>query len=145
MKVRFEFEVDKEIESMSGCPMTTDEMFRDATGKSFLLQDPITKAYVFVYCERGITEDSKYAQFTSFPLPTNAEIVEECAKTDADPIAEIKSCIDEKTELIRDEMREHLNTSIQAITEKVLDFVGAGISEKTLLEALRIVTRTKEE
>lgn len=146
-KVIFEVEYD-EILNVGYLERTAD-LFKseESRGKKFLLNDPLTGNKQLVLCKAPSDENNKYAELEYFPLPANAVIVEK-----PDPkeelMSHIQDCCDKICLTIQEAMKEQYNDlaifiSKEFDTYKSEGVGSSGISEKTLLSALEIVTKHK--
>lgn len=147
-KVRFELEVNEVIEHVGGIPCD-HECFKgeDKDGKIYLFIDRLTGAMCVISCEKGVTDKNKCAQFEAFHLPINAKITTEKEDTaDNDIFAHVSACCDK----IRKGMVDLQNDISVYIGQEFDDLKkeslgGYCISEKTLLNALEIVTKSRKE
>lgn len=151
-KVRFELNIDEIIEGPI-CRGSDNEVFKtpDATNKSFLFVDKMTGMKQAAYCNRAATEEEKYADVKFFPIPDSAVIIDEDVHPDKkydDLMSHIQNCCDKVCELVRRISENHyekIDNEAATIRAMIGNFSsGEGISEKTLLEALKIVTRQTE-
>ena len=151
-KVRFELNIDEIIEG-TVCMSNDNEVFKtpDATNKTFLFVDKMTGMKLAAYCRRAATEHNNYAEVVHFPIPDGAVIIDENVHPDkkyVDLMSHIQDCCDKVCELVRNISADHYEkidnetTTIRAVIENFCS--GEGISEKTLLEALKIVARQTE-
>lgn len=140
MKVRFEIEVEN-AEALDRFPQNTDEIFRGANGKNFLLRDPMMGNLSIITCNRGIDDEHKQADMWCTTLPVNARIINDDTEQEMSDDDKISAL----SETIINEIRE----AQKALLEKIESVTGVpsstGISESTMLEALRIVSKAKED
>lgn len=153
-KVRFELNIDEIIEA----PITIssdDPLFKtpEATGKTFLFVDKMDGHMQAAYCRRAATEDNKYAQIDYYPISDNAVIVDEDVKDDKHEalMSHIQDCCDKVCQTIQtyadiaDSKHSVILQGLRPVLEKIEEGgTGNGISEKTLLEALKIVSKQTE-
>lgn len=155
-KVRFEIDID-EIVEYQGCIPGTHECFKgeDKNGKVFLFVDGITGMMQACVCKVGITENQKNADVVYYPLPINSKIItteiidgkEKADATHDDIMAHIQNCCDIIRQGIVDcqnDINIYIGHEFDAFKAEGIG-VGNGISEKTLLSALEIITRQKEK
>lgn len=151
-KVRFELNIDEIIEGPI-CRGYDNEVFKtpDATNKSFLFVDKMTGMKQAAYCNRAATEEEKYADVKFFPIPDSAVIIDEDVHPDKkydDLMSHIQNCCDKVCDVVMVKTQNNWDlidsesSIIRALIENINS--GEGISEKTLLEALKIVTRQTE-
>lgn len=148
-KVRFELNIDEIIEA----PITissNDPLFNnpEATGKTFLIVDKMDGHMQAVYCRRAATEDNKYAQIDYYPISDNAVIVDEDVKDHKHEamMAHVQNCCDVIRKGLVDlqnEVSVYIGQEFDALKAEGLSN-GNCISEKTLLEALKIVSKQTE-
>lgn len=142
MKVRFEVEVEN-TEIWDILPESTDEIWRGANGKKFLLRDPLTESLTIVTCNRGIDDEHKYVDKWHFMLPVNTRIIDGDGKEEKGVVEMIGEKIVYETHSIIDEIRDMQKTLLDAC-KNASAVPPVGISENTLLEALRIVSKKEE-
>lgn len=154
-KVRFELNIDEVVE----CPiniMSNDPLFNnpDATGKTFLLVDKLDHHMQAVYCRRAATDGNAYAQLDFYPISANAVIIDENVDEDAahkELMAHIQDCCDKACKTIQHyggkacEQYNSVMEGLKGIHDEIEERgSGNGISEKTLLDALKIVANNTE-
>lgn len=130
--VRFEVEVEDEILDTYN---SSDEMWRNAKGKVFLLKNSFD--YQILECQNEKTDDRKYADVAMYLLPKNATIVGENIN---DNNNEITDAI-EDLGITLNENKTVLLEAIKKLEEKIDSAGNKGISEKTLLSALDIISK----
>lgn len=155
-KVRFELNIDEIIEApinVSG----NDPIFKnpEATGKTFLFVDKMEGHMQAVYCSHASTDEKQYAQVNYFPIPANALIIDENVDEDAahkELMSHIQDCCDKVCRTIQtyadiaDSKHSVILQGLSPVLEKIEEGgTGNGISEKTLLEALKIVSKQTEK
>ena len=103
------------------------------------------------YCRRAATEEKKYADIEYFPIPDSAVIIDEDVHPDKkydDLMSHIQNCCDKVCDVVKVmtqnnwDLIDSESSIIRALIENINS--GEGISEKTLLEALKIVTKQTE-
>lgn len=149
-KVRFEYNID-EIVEVSQFPGTCDEIFKgeEAKGKTFLFVDKLTGDKQVVVCVEPISESREYASLNTLYLPQNAEIISEEEKADTKHeamMAHVQNCCDvirKRLVDLQNEVSVYIGQEFDALKAEGLSN-GNGISEKTLLEALKIVSKQTE-
>lgn len=141
MKVRFEVDVDYP-DVIEGFPHDRDEIFRDADGKVFLYRDNVTQALHVCVCERGITDSNTCAQLAMLMLPVNARIIDS-DKYEQEPIERTYSVLIDGIQAIMGAIKESRTAILDNIGHGTVS--AEGVSEDTLLEALRIVSHRREE
>lgn len=156
MKVRFELNIDEIIEGEVWVS-NDHEVFKKAesTGKTFLFVDKLTGTMQAAYCKEAASEDSKYARVDFFPLSSNAVVIDEERKeNDAHEalMSHIQDCCDKvcKTAQFHDEENASRYNLVMEGIKGIFDKIeeggsGNGISEKTLLNALEIVTKNNNK
>lgn len=142
MKVRFEIEVEN-TEILNILPQDTDEIWRGAYGKSILSREPMTGNLTITTCTRGIDDEHKYAELWNIALPVNARIIDGDGKEEKGVVEMIGEKIVYETHSIIDEIRDMQKTLLDAC-RNASAVPPLGISENTLLEALRIVSNKEE-
>lgn len=150
-KVRFELNIDEVVERPINIG-SNDPLFQnsEATGKTFLLVDKLDNHMQAVYCRRAATDGNEYAQLDFFPISANAVIIDDNTDENAaheELMAHIQDCCDKVCKTVQhfdeenagryDLLMEGLKGVHDTINEE--RDAGNGISEKTLLEALKIV------
>lgn len=155
MKVRFEYNID-EIVEVSQFPNTRDEIYKGeyAKGKTFLFVDKLTGNKQAAVCVEPISESMEYASLNTLYLPQNAEIISEEEKEDTKHealMAHVQNCCDKvcKTAQHLDEHNAERYNLVMNGLKGLFDKIeeggnGSGISEKTLLNALEIVTKNNK-
>lgn len=149
VKVRFELNIDKIVE-VSQFPNNREEFFNgeEAKGKTFLFIDKLTGDMEASVCIEPGSEKDKFANVASFFLPKNAIIINEEDKDEKHEaiMAHVQNCCD----VIRKDM-VYFQNEVSAYIGKEFDALksegisnGSGISEKTLLNALEIVTKNNK-
>lgn len=138
MKVRFEIEVDND-KILNVYPHQDDGMFRDADGKNFLVREPVTGILSVISCERGIDENHKTANTCSYILPANTRIING-DEYEQDIEGRIYSLLVDGLQSLRGEIKESCEEILNTIDQKCT-VVTEGISENTLLEAIRIISK----
>ena len=149
MKVRFELNIDEIVEQPININCD-DPIFKnpEASGKTFLFVDKLTGMMQAIYCISASTENNKYAQLDFFPMPQNAIMIDEEHKVNNEYetlMAHIQNCCDKVYEVVRNTSQNNWDkidkdsALIRAMIEE--GNIGNGISEKTLLNALEIVTK----
>lgn len=141
MKVRFEIDVDCP-DVIEGFPSDRDEIFRDADGKVFLCRNNVTQVLYVCVCERGISDRQQYAQLTTLMLPVNARIIDS-DKYEQEPIERTYSVLIDGIQAIMGAIKESRTAILDNIGHGTVS--AEGVSEATLLEALRIVAQRREE
>lgn len=155
-KIRFELDIDEVVESQ-GCIQSSHDCFKgeDKAGKLFLFVDRMTGTMQTCLCKKGIVDERSYANIEIFPLPINTKILtteiidgkEKADPTHDDIMAHIQDCCDKIREGIvncQNEVNIYIGQEFDALKAEGIG-VGNGISEKTLLSALEIITRQKEK
>lgn len=152
-KVRFELNVD-EIVYRPIDVTSSDPIFNtpEATGKVFLFVDKMTGYMQAIFCRRASNENDKYAKIELFNLSPDAVIIDENYDENAahkELMAHIQDCCDKVCKTVQTVVNESYNNTnifigkeFDSIKEEGIS--GNGITEKTLLEALKIVTNKKE-
>ena len=149
MKVRFELNIDEIIEHPINI-RSDDPMFKgpEASDKTFLFVDKLTNMMEAIYCKSASTENNKYAQLDFFPIHPNAIIIDEEHKVNSEHetiMSHIQNCCDKICEVVRHTSQNNWDKTdndsavIRAMIEETS--TGNGVSEKTLLNALEIVTK----
>lgn len=149
MKVRFELNIDEIIEHPIQIN-SDDPIFKnpEASGKTFLFVDKLTNMMQAIYCKSASTENKKYAQLDFFPIPHNAIIIDEEHKENSEYetlMSHIQNCCDKVCEVVKHTSQNNWDKTdndsavIRAMIEE--SSTGNGVSEKTLLNALEIVTK----
>lgn len=141
MKVRFEIDIDYP-EIIEGFPNDKDEIFRGADGQLFLFRDKITQQLFVACCDKGLSDTKTYAQLMILTLPTNTRIIDS-DEYEQDPVGQTYSLLADGLQTLRTEIKESCTEILNTIEERD-KVVTEGISENTMLEALRIVTKSKE-
>lgn len=147
MKVRFELNID-EIVEVSCFPTCSDEKFKgeDARGKTFLFVEKMTGNMQAICCVSPITGTEKYATLNIIFFPAEVEIITEEDNADAtnnEVMAHIQDCCDKIRDCVvncQDEINSFIGKEFDELKAEGLN-TGSGISEKTLLSALDIVTK----
>lgn len=148
-KVRFELNIDEIIEAPTNIS-GDDPLFKnpEATGKTFLFVDKMEGHMQAVYCSHASTDEKQYAQVNYFPIPANALIIDENVDEDAahkELMLHIQDCCDKVCQTIQTyaaQHKTHIDDAFLQIMENCT--TGNGISEKTLLEALKVVSKQTE-
>lgn len=154
-KIRFELNIDEIVES-DICVSSDHDIFKnpDATGKTFLFKDKLTGMMQAAFCKHAATEDRKYALVDFFPIAANTVLLTEDEVDNKHKVimSHIQDCCDKVCKVVShhdEKIAERYNMvleSVQAIFDKLEEgFAGNGISERTLLEALKIVSNKKAQ
>lgn len=148
-KVKFELNIDAIIEAPINIS-SDDPIFKnpEATGKTFLFVDKMDGHMQAVYCRRAATKDNKYAQIDYYPISDNAVITDEDVKDHKHEalISHIQDCCDKILQGMvncQNEVNIFVGKEFDGLKAEGLS-TGNGISEKTLLEALKIVSKQTE-
>lgn len=149
-KVRFELNIDEIIEC-SNFPCNDNVTFfgEQARNKTFLFVDKLTGDKQAIVCLEPASENRAYAHTNTFPLPSEAVIIDENEKDTKHEalMSHIQDCCDKicKTAQHFDECNAERYNQIMEGLKGMFDELaergnGNGISEKTLLDALKIVS-----
>lgn len=153
-KVRFELNIDEIIEGE--VYVNNDHaVFKspEATGKTFLFVDKLSGIIQAAFCKEAASEENKYARVEFYPISQNAVIVDEDVKDNKHEalMAHIQDCCDKVCQTIQtyadiaDSKHSVILQGLRPVLEKIEEGGnGKGISEKTLLEALKIVSKQTE-
>lgn len=135
-------------------PNTRDEKFKgeDARGKTFLFVDKMTGDKQAICCVEPVTDTKEYATLNTFYMPLNSSIITEEDKADATH-DEMLARFEEVSFNACQAVQEHITKEGNYIKDFIVQQMdklkeegingGSGISEKTLLNALEIVTKNK--
>lgn len=144
-KIRFELNIDEIIES-EVYVSNGNEVFKnpEATGKTFLFVDKLSGIMQAAFCKEAASESNKYARVEFYPLSQNAVIIDEDVKDTKHEamMAHVQNCCDVIRKGLVDlqnEVSVYIGQEFDALKAEGLSN-GNGISEKTLLEALKIIT-----
>lgn len=148
-KVRFELNIDEIIEGE--LYVNNDhEVFKnpEATGKTFLFVDNLTGIMQAALCKEAASENNKYARVEFYPLSPNAVIIDEDVKDHKHEalMSLISRCCDKILQGMvscQNEVNRFVGHEFDELKAEGLS-TGNGISEKTLLEALKIVSKQTE-
>lgn len=145
MKVRFEIDIDYP-EIIEGFPNNKDEIFRGADGQLFLFRDKITQQLNVACCDNGLSDTNTYARLSITSLPGNTRIIDS-DEYEQDPIGQTYSLLVDGLQTLRTEIKESCTEILNTIDQiNQRDTVlTQGIHEDTLLEALRIISKSKED
>lgn len=154
VKIKFELNIDEVVEC-NGAVCSDNEVFKnpEATGKTFLFIDRLTGTMQAAFCKEAVSETNKYANVEWYPLPHNTVIVDEDTKdiNNEDLLKHIQDCYDKVCSTLQTYHRigcEHHDCVMKVVNDIRSDIgegsTGNGISEKTLLEALKIVSKKTE-
>lgn len=142
MKVRFEIDIDYP-EIIEGFPNNKDEIFRGADGQLFLFRDKATRRLNVACCDKGLSDTNTFAQLMIMSLPVNTRIID---SYEQDPVERTYSLLADGLQTLRTDIKEScteiLNTIDQIDQRDTV--LTQGIHEETLLEALRILSKSKE-
>lgn len=153
-KVRFELNIDEIIEAPTNIS-SDDPIFKnpEATGKTYLFVDKMDGHMQAAYCRLAAAEGNKYAQIDYYPISDNAVIVDEDVKDHKHEalMSHIQDCCDKVCKTIQTyadiAVSKHsvILQGLRPVLEKIEEGGnGNGIREKTLLEALKIVSKQME-
>lgn len=154
-KVRFELNVD-EIVYRPIDVTSSDPIFNtpEATGKVFLFVDKMTGYMQAIFCRRASNENDKYAKIELFNISQDAVIIDENYDENAahkELMAHVQDCCDKVCKTVQnfdaqnEERWKLMSENVAGIHDAIGEYgTGNGITEKTLLEALKIVTNKKE-
>lgn len=147
-KVRFELNIDEIIEC-SNFPCNDNVTFfgEQARNKTFLFVDKLSGDMQAMVCIEPASESEKFANMASFFIPKNATIIDEDEKhkKPEELMSHFQDCCDKvcKTAQHFDECNAERYNQIMEGLKGMFDELaerGNGISEKTLLDALKIVS-----
>ena len=153
-KVRFELNIDEIIEGEIYLS-NDNEVFKnpEATGKTFLFVDKLGGMMQAAFCKEAASGNNKYARVEFYPISQNAVIIDEDVKDDKHEalMAHIQDCCDKvctTLQTFHQQDCEHYACAMEVVNSIRGDIeeggTGNGISEKTLLEALKIVSKRTE-
>lgn len=154
VKIRFELNIDEVVKGAINIS-SDDPLFKnpEATGKTFLIIDALDNHMQAVLCRHAATESNQFAQLDFYPIPAKAVIIDENVNEDASPkelMAHIQDCCDKVCKTIQtyadiaDSKHSIILQSLAPVLERAENSTGNGISEKTLLDALKIVANNTE-
>lgn len=154
VKIKFELNIDEVVEG-TGFVNAGHEVFEnpEATGKTFLFIDRLTGIMQAAVCKEAASENNKFANIELYSLPHNTVIVDEDTKdiNNEDLLEHIQDCYDKVCSTLQTYHRidcEHHDCVMKVVNDIRSDIgegsTGNGISEKTLLEALKIVSKKTE-
>lgn len=153
-KVRFELNIDEIIECTQ-FPSNDNVAFfgEQATGKTFLFVDKLTGDKQVSVCIEPASESKTYAKTATFFLPPETVIIDENEKDAKHEalMSHIQDCCDKvcKTAQHFDECNSERYNQVMEGLKGIFDELAEhgtsnGISEKTLLDALRIVSKNRD-
>ncbi|MBQ0153817.1 MAG: hypothetical protein KBS70_03425 [Bacteroidales bacterium] len=157
MKVRFELNID-EIINCSIFPCNDDAVFlgEQAKDKTFLFVDKLSGDMQAVVCITPASENNRFACTNTLFIPKNAVIIDDEEK-EVDSKHEslmlhIQDCCDKVCNTVQSfdaHNAERYNLAMEGlkgVSDQIAEGIssGSGISEKTLLSALNIVTDNRK-
>lgn len=140
MKVIFSYEVDGTIDMI---PKPESQFAVDNIGKSFLYTNKVDGKKTIITIEEH-WQDKNRADIRFFELPLAA--IEEGEETIDDKVQQSIDMVCVKMEKFYQSIWDKIEQDDAVIRGMIEEFeVGSGISEKTLLRALEIVTKDKQQ